>query len=379
MDIPDDVLIHMLGFLEPKDIVHRFLLVCERFRKLANSDPVWEEKMIQIFGLTIADRSPDSDNNQSPEVRDDEVIHVFGSLPGKGLCQAEMTCVRFQQLANFKVLGEQSITDFGLTSENNNSPSSSVSWKEKFIARNSMLQWSQEFHPDEATISPDGKTASLVSTDDDVGFPCTAEFLSKVPLINDNQSPIYFEVQISAKDTRKVDFWCLGVQTIIKQSKHWDLHEHYISIYDDGHIGRFDGPRITSVSDLKVKDGDCIGFVLHQRLDTDGKENESKDENENEEKKEMDYGFIAFYKNGKKITEDIKLTKDESECDFYTDGSGECQDLSFTIQDKPSFLPPLKWTPLPQSENRRQIRIRSKHPLKIPFRRPPGDELSLMA
>lgn len=302
MDLADDEVIHMLSFLLPKDLCS-VALTCDRFYKLANYGPLLRQLLMSVYGLSVDYFPAESDEDEDGD---------------------------------------------GSDSDNNGvSVSASSFYKEKYVAQNSMLQWSSEFHEDEIVISPDGKTAFWEKDLDNEGYRYCIEFLSKVPLSlslsKNDQSPVYFEVQISAKNGFNVPYkqWFsnFGVQDISKSTggidtNNWDDHDHFICLYDDGGVYRTGGRHLASISVLQLKDGDFFGFVLHQKVITiTGEEKEKDEESEKED--------IAIEKRVK-ITKDIKLTKDESECDFYAHGYIWCQWISFIIQDKPSFLPPLK-------------------------------------
>lgn len=139
---------------------------------------------------------------------------------------------------------------------------------------------------------------------------------------------------------------------------------------------------------MKVNDGDFIGFILHQCPINEKNENEKEkekelvgvQEKEKEEKKADDYGFIAFYKNGEKVTEDIKLTEEESECDFYA--NGYIKGYSFANKINPPSYPPSSELLLPINLSAKETDVTFKGPLKIPLKslsECPGEELGLMA
>jgi len=351
MDLADDKVIRILRFLGVKNLagISTDDEWYRRFNKLANSDPVWGEKAIRVSYDSIIPIQ----FQEKMDSTDDELLEWYRRF-NKVAHSDPVWAAKVNQFFSlgipnqFRVFHDDKSPVSNDNSSSSSSPSSSSpssssssstssSCQKKFIAHNSMLQWSQQFHDDVIVISPDGKTASTTDSSN------WGSFLSKIPLSNDDQSPIYFEVQFSTENG-VLHGWSfvLGVQDISKSkdgtgSHYWPTWkyntDHYIRVWDNGLIYRKidSGPDIPKINDLKFEDGDEIGFVLHQRRISENNENE----------KENEHGFIAFYKNGKKISEDIKLTAEEGKCDFYAFGFVDHVGMALTIQDKPSFLPSL--------------------------------------
>lgn len=298
---------------------------------------------------------------------DDCWLQALSFLGVRGLCKAQLCSKHLSFLANFnllwKLLFEKEFPSSSLLSikdeqdsvENTETHNWKQNYKTQFLT---FLQWSLQRKHSDLIVSPNGKRVDLKDRDYASYLPSIMTSrplplgrIVKTIVQNNNNSESNSNSK-SDKSSSQVEWHALTFEILVNDHSPYFLVAFGICDIDGDLKGMWTSPKncylYTSGGSLyhcgkvvkcyskTIKNGDLFGFLL-ERPST----NPNSDANANNNGDDTDMcGFISFYINGKRVSDRMKLSKEESQTPLYASAMLVQIDQTLTIQDKPSFQHP---------------------------------------